>query len=117
MDPYYTGQHGSLVATRSTLEFNVNGTTVEVGGLHPGDEYDARTSFYPDTGGYPTWVTNGTVNAEGDLYYSLGDHLDLRHGEYITKLCETGTHEPVNGPDGQPLRWAFRIPTTYLQYP
>ena len=117
MDPYYTGQHGSLVATRSTLEFNVNGTRVEVGGLVPGTEYDCRTSFYPDTGGYPTFVTNGTVNGDGDLYYQLGDEIDFRHGEYVTKLCDLdGGHTPLNGPDGEPMWWAFRIPTTYLQY-
>lgn len=116
-DGYYTGQHGSLVATFSTLEFNVTGTTVEVGGLTPGAEYDTRTAFYPDTGGYPTYRGNATVNRDGDLYYRLGDTLDLRHGEYVTSLTAEGGHTPATGPDGQPLRWAFRIPTTYLQYP
>lgn len=118
MDPYYTGQHGSLVATRSTLEFNVNGTRVEIGGLVPGTEYDTVSSFYPDSGGYPTEHENGVVDADGDLYFNIvSGALDLRHGEYVVKVCERdGGHTPLAGPDGEPMWWAFRIPTTYLQY-
>lgn len=111
---------GTAIVTTSTLAFElapnqvtVAGNTCTVSGLETGREYDASTQFSADEG--TDLNTGATVNEKagepGTYYWDFKLQGAQGAGDCSTWLrAKGGTFfdPPLDGPDGNPLKWGFR---------